>query len=184
MRLILIRHGKTKESNQSILLGSLPGHLIQEGKNQMKEIAKGIKNGRIQPNIIISSDLQRAKDSAEIISKELELKIIYDPLLHERRGGIAEGKKESEINWNTYEQKPLPHRKHNGGEDFVEVRKRAQQFLKKLRSKQYHTAIIVSHSVFLAMLISLNKRLNIKEALAQKHIWPVYISIKKKVQKT
>lgn len=180
MNLILVRHGKTKESEKGVLLGSLPGNLSQEGKEQMKLVAQEIKNKGMVPDIIISSDLKRTKDSATILSKELGVKVIYNPLLRERKGGITEGKTENEINWDTYEQTPLLHRKHKGGESFVEVRERAKKFLDYLRSKKHNTVLIVSHSMFLAMLISLNKRIGIKKSLSTKFNASIQLSIKQR----
>ncbi len=165
MNLILIRHGETKEGKQGILLGHLPGTLTAKGKKEIEIISNKIKEKKLSPGIIISSDLKRAKQSAEILSKSLGIKVKYDNLLKERGGGIAEGKKEDEINWNLYEKMALPYRKHVGGESFTDVKKRVKLFLKDISKNKFKNIIIVSHNVFLTMLLSYIKKWNIKDSL-------------------
>jgi broad specificity phosphatase PhoE len=165
MKFILIRHGETKEGKKGIILGRLPGVLSAKGKKEMEAAAKKIKKSKLEPEIIFSSDLNRAKQSAIIISKTLGLKVKCDKLLRERAGGIAEGKSDKEIDWENYEKISLLYRKHKGGENFIEVRKRAKTFLLKIKKVKFENVIIVSHSAFLAMLLSLLKKWSIKKAL-------------------
>jgi broad specificity phosphatase PhoE len=165
MKFILIKHGEAKEGKRGILLGRLPGTLSAKGKKEMKIAALKIKKTVSSPEMIFSSDLNRAKQSAIIISKILKLKVTYDKLLRERAGGIAEGKKEKEINWENYEKISLLFRKHKGGESFIDVKKRAKKFLLKINKTKYKNIIIVSHSAFLIMFLSLLKKWGIKKAL-------------------
>ncbi|MBU1137276.1 histidine phosphatase family protein, partial [Patescibacteria group bacterium] len=123
-----------------------------------------IKKLDLGPKIIFSSNLKRAKDSSEIISKELGLKIKYDQLLQERKGGASEGKIEKEIDWQSYEKTSFPYRKHTGGESFIEVKKRAKEFLDNILKKEKQDFIIVSHSAFLSMLLSYSKNWSIKKS--------------------
>lgn len=175
MKLILIRHGETRESRKGVLLGSLSGNLTTKGKREVLKTAKKIK--KLNPEIIFSSDLKRTKDSAIIIAKKLKLKIKYDKLLRERSGGIAEGKKENEINWKEYEKIAISHRKHKGGESFLDVKKRAIKFIKNLRFEKYKTVIIVSHSVVLAMMLSHIKHWGIKKSLSTDFKKLIFIKI-------
>jgi len=135
MKLILIRHGKTKEDN--VILGHLPGHLSEIGKEEAKRIAKTIKTSKLNPEIIISSNLNRAKETSEIISQEIKIPIEFSNLIIERGGGIVEGKKDED----------------------------AEEFLNKILDKPYKSILIVPHNVFLCMLLSVYYELPIKEAL-------------------
>jgi len=164
MKIILIRHGETEESKKGIILGHLPGHLSSKGKIDMKLIAKVIKKLNLSPKIIFSSDLKRAKDSSKIISKELKLKIKYNQLLRERKSGASEGKTEKEIDWKLYEKISFSHRRYIGGESFIEVKKRAKEFLNNILIKEKENIIIISHSVFLSMLLSYIKNWDIKKS--------------------
>ena len=165
MKLILIRHGETKEGKKGIILGQLPGTLSAKGKVTAKQLASFIKSTDINPSVIFSSDLRRAKETAKIIAKILKLPIKYDQLLRERFSGQAEGKLEKEINWKEYEKKKKPFRRHPEGESFSEVRARARDFIKKINKTKNKDIIIVSHSAFLSMLLSVFYKWSIEKSL-------------------
>jgi broad specificity phosphatase PhoE len=152
MRFILLRHGETEEEKEGIILGRLPGTLSKEGKEQAKKATESIKLSKITPEIILTSDLARAVDYATIIGRELNLKIESEPLMRERSAGEVEGMAQDKIDWEEYEKIAKPLRKHAGGESFEDVRIRAKEFLKKIETFPFQTALLVSHSVFLAML--------------------------------
>ena len=78
------------------------------------------------------------------------------------------GKKESEIDWQNYELAPINERKHIGGESFQDVKARAQQFLDKLKKQPQQDLLIVSHSVFILMFLSIIKGTTIEEELKTK----------------
>ncbi|OGZ03974.1 MAG: hypothetical protein A2604_02825 [Candidatus Liptonbacteria bacterium RIFOXYD1_FULL_36_11] len=171
MRILIARHGATKEGKKGIILGSLPGTLSTQGKKEAKEIAKELKTKKFIPDIIISSNQKRALDTASIIKKEIDKNILIkiDKLIAERKAGIAEGKKEEEIDWSSYEKKPLLLRKHKGGESFQEVIKRAKKFSANLKKyEKYKTILIVSHSVFIAAFLSILYNQPIEKFLSSK----------------
>ncbi len=175
-----MRHGETKESKRGILLGHLPGTLSKKGRNDISVTAQTIKKLGLKPEIILSSDIGRARESSEILSKILGLKIKYNKLLRERMGGIAEGKKEKEIDWEIYNKSPLQYRKHSGGENFIDVKHRAKKFVDSINSiKKYKTVIIVSHNTFLLMLLSYVKGWSIKKSLEFKLNNMMILNIKK-----
>jgi len=154
MELILVRHGETKEGKKGILLGRMPGTLTAEGRRFANKAGRAISKFSPRPAFIVSSDLRRAKDTARIIARVIHIPLKYESLLRERNGGIAEGKKESQINWKKYEKKPLAYRYHEGGESFIDVKGRANTFLNKIRKEKRSPIVIVSHQAFLAMLLS------------------------------
>ena len=96
--LYLIRHGETIEGKQRVILGQKGGTLSSKGKMEIKKIALKIGTDKFDPKntVIISSNLRRARDSALILRKILDCKIIYDPLLQERVAGKIKGKKGKE----------------------------------------------------------------------------------------
>jgi len=165
MKLILIRHGETKEGKRGIILGQMPGTLSIKGKATAKQIASFIKSTDINPSVIFSSDLRRAKETAEIITKTLKLPIKYDQLLRERSAGQVEGKSEKEINWKEYEKKKKSFRRHPEGESFNEVKARAMEFIKKINKIKNKDIIVVSHSVFLSMLLAVFYKWSVEKSL-------------------
>jgi len=177
MRLILLRHGETKEERKGIILGRLHGTLSDEGKEQAKRVAEIIRLASPQPEIIISSDLGRAVDYATIIGRALKLKIELEPLARERSAGEAEGMTQDKIDWGAYEKMPKPLRKHAGGESFEDVQNRAKEFLKKRETLPFQTALLVSHSAFLAMLATEIYGWTIDDALNYEFRNPLIVDI-------
>ncbi len=153
MRLILLRHGETEEEKRGIILGTLPGTLSLEGRAQAEQATELIRTSGLRPDIVLASDLARAADYAALINRRLQLSIVAEPLARERDAGEASGKTSAEIDWDTYEKVERSLRKHAGGESLKDVRARAQAFLKKIETLPSQVAILISHSVFLALLV-------------------------------
>ncbi len=169
MRIIFVHHGETKEGKKGIILGSLGGNLTVKGKQEVKRIISELIGKKILPDIIITSPLKRALNTAQLISKIIKVPIVIEPLIRERSAGIAEGKRESEIDWEVYERKSLVHRKHTGGESFSDVYKRAKKFVQKIKGQRNkQTILIVSHSVFILMCIAVLKETSIEYILKHK----------------
>lgn len=86
--LIIVRHGETEWN----LLRKLQGHqdspLTEKGREQAQCAAAVLKGKNI--DYFYSSDLGRAKHTAEIINEELKKEIIFDTRLRERKFGIFE----------------------------------------------------------------------------------------------
>lgn len=154
MKMYLLRHGETEEGKKNVILGHLPGTLTKGGKRYAYGAGELINNLPVPPDIIIASDLKRAKDTAEIIGRVTKIPVKFDALLRERKGGDVEGMSEDQIDWEKYENETQEYRKHKNGESFVEVRERVDDFLKKIPKDSKQTIAIVSHSVVIAMIIS------------------------------
>lgn len=89
--LYIIRHGQTEWNVKKILQGSKNIPLNQEGEKQARDLRGVFKNIKI--DAVFSSDLIRAKRTAEIIALEKKLAVETTKLLRERRYGRFEGKK-------------------------------------------------------------------------------------------
>jgi broad specificity phosphatase PhoE len=175
MKLILLRHGETEEEKKEIILGYLQGTLSEKGKAQAKHVAATIKSVNLRPEIILTSDLARALDYATIVGNVLNIKIEQEPLMRERGAGEVEGIAPDKINWEEYEKVAKPLREHAGGESFEDVKVRAKEFLTKIESLPYQTALLISHSVFLAMLAMEVCDWTMDEALAHNFRDPLVI---------
>lgn len=95
MRVFLVRHGETDHNKNRVIMGHLPTPLNETGKNQAKILAKELKEKGIQ--VIYSSDLVRAAETAEIISSELNLSVNYTDKLREHTLGDLDGVGISEL---------------------------------------------------------------------------------------
>ena len=88
--LYLVRHGETKDNVARIIQGQRQGELTPAGIAQMEDLAVSLSE--VHFDAIISSDLQRAFDSAQILSHQLNLPVQTTPLLRERDWGDFTGR--------------------------------------------------------------------------------------------
>ena len=86
-QLILVRHAEAAEK-----LNNQPDkerELTTSGKKDAAQIGAYLNREKFLPDIIISSDAKRAKQTAQIIASQLQVdakKMIYDSLLYEVSG--------------------------------------------------------------------------------------------------
>lgn len=93
MELYILRHGKA-EARSSIVKSDAKRKLTEEGKKELQEISKAIKKFGIKFDMIISSPLLRAQQTADIVSKSLSIPnkktIIWDELKPESDVALAQ----------------------------------------------------------------------------------------------
>ena len=88
-RILLIRHGQTKWNDGSIFQGHLDSELTEKGIGQAE--ATGERLGRMKIAAIYSSDLGRARHTAQLIAKVTGHSLQEDARLRERSLGVFEG---------------------------------------------------------------------------------------------
>ena len=93
--LFLIRHGEVDYNRQKIIVGSTDQPLNDLGRKQAEETAE--KVGNLDIDILVSSDLKRAKETAEIIGKKIGIPIVIDSTFRERNYGSIEGNKKDDL---------------------------------------------------------------------------------------
>lgn len=89
----LVRHGRTDWNDQKLVQGHTDIPLNLEGQTSARELAaefRGVKFDKVY-----SSDLSRARETAEIISLEHQLAVETTKALRERNFGNLEGKSHS-----------------------------------------------------------------------------------------
>lgn len=94
MYIYLLRHGETAWNLEERLQGRTDIPLNATGKSQISYAATVLGQLNPVPELIISSPLTRARESAEIVSAQLSLPksgIRIEPLLTERHFGAGEG---------------------------------------------------------------------------------------------
>jgi len=178
MKLILIRHAKTVEGMKGIIKGQLDGTISNEGLKQIKEVALKLKKYKI--DAIYSSDLMRARKTAEGIAKFHNVKIKYLSLLRERNFGSYQGKVVEKTRWQKIKAKWGLNGKPKGGESILDVKNRAERFLKILnRNHKDETVLVVSHRIFISILLSLIQREDLKKMLGIeiKHVEPIFVEL-------
>ena len=124
MRLLVTRHGQTDWNVQKKVMGRCDEPLNEKGLEQAEETRKKLLDENI--DLIICSPLKRAKQTAEVINKDRNIKIIYDDRLIERDFGEFEGMETKDFDfhgyWNYYKN------------DYYESAENIQEFFKRVYS--------------------------------------------------
>jgi len=155
MRLIITRHGETEENVKEILMGNLlPGKLTDNGKDQAKKLAKRLSKEKI--DIIYSSDLARASDTAKEVAKYHQgtpLKLTEE--VQECNFGDFQGKSIQEVGTKKF----LERLKNfdfspDGGESDKQMFIRAERFLGRIiKEHPKDNVLVVTHEIFKKVLI-------------------------------
>jgi broad specificity phosphatase PhoE len=88
-RLLLIRHGETDWNADGRLQGQTDRPLSDFGRTQARQLADALAEEELEA--IYSSDLARARETAEIVGGRLGLPVSLDQDLRERDWGTWEG---------------------------------------------------------------------------------------------
>ena len=91
--LLLVRHGETDWNRDGRWQGHSDTHLNEVGRGQAAQVAEELDD----IDVVYSSDLARALETAEIVAVRLGLDVRVDERLRERRFGAWEGKSSAEI---------------------------------------------------------------------------------------
>ena len=144
----LIRHGQTDWNLNRKLQGQTDIPLNQNGRNQAEQVSEEVSKLKIDK--IISSDLLRAKETAEIINKKVGAKITYDKRIREINYGDHEGKylkvlNDEDCNMFNY----YPEKIHS--ETRKQVYDRVKSFLREI--KDDGNVLIVTHGGIMKMML-------------------------------
>lgn len=149
MKIYAVRHGETVENANNCLVGRINSSLTEEGINQAKQVRKYFEDKQI--DLIVSSPLDRCRQTAEIISNNI-IPIIYSDKLLGRDHGEFTGKPRDSVNFDDYwnYNKNI---KYEKAENIRDLYNRVKDLVKELK-KQYSdkNIIIVTHSGILRVL--------------------------------
>lgn len=87
--LLLIRHGETDWNMDGRYTGQSDIPLNDNGRAQARQAAAQLAAN--PPDVVVSSDLERARETAVIIAAPFNLPVITDPRLREVNQGVWEG---------------------------------------------------------------------------------------------
>ncbi len=154
----VVTHTESIHHIQGLLGGWYDTSLTDKGVEQATNIATYLYNQIKIPNIpIYSSDLKRASETADIISRVFNSTAITDKRLREMRYGDAEGKPK---NWRDQNITPQPingdrlnHHRFNNSESRKDVGIRIQSFLSQIVDKPDENIIIITHGFALTFII-------------------------------
>ena len=154
-----VRHGETENNAKGIRQGE-EGGLSPRGREQALATARRFPKHKGRPQVIISSQYQRTKETAEIIAKELHMKVKYSDLLVERRNPsqiIGHAGTEPEVRQivdridKSYHADDL---RYSDEENFIDLKAREKKLLRFIRWRDEKRIIMVTHGIFLKMVMS------------------------------
>lgn len=154
-----IRHGETELNAKGIRQGP-DGPLSALGVKQVQEVAKRFPTKKGKPQALISSPFQRAQETARVIAQALNMNVELNPLLVERKNPteiIGHSGKEEPVKEivdridKSYHDDTL---RYSDEENFVDLKARAKALLKYITQRPERQIIMVTHSIFLRMVIA------------------------------
>ncbi len=93
--ILLVRHGETDSNAEGRIQGQTNTPLNERGRAQAQALADELAGEAIAA--VYSSDLDRARETAEILAGRLDLPVVVDPALRERNFGSWEGRTVDEL---------------------------------------------------------------------------------------
>ncbi len=91
MHVLLLRHGQTDANANGVLQGHQPTSLNALGRLQAVRLAERMRTITPPVEVLVSSDLPRALETAQPIAAGLGLEIVVDAIWRERGFGSLEG---------------------------------------------------------------------------------------------
>ena len=152
---VFLRHGESIGNAESRWQGQSDYALTERGRAQARALAERWKSEAAKFDLIVSSPLVRAKETAEIIASALGAKIELDPLLLERNIGEMEGLTMEEVRKIPQPPYITPYDPIGGeGEGDWALFLRAGQALHDLVLRSPGSYLIVSHGGLLNQLMN------------------------------
>jgi len=157
-RLCLIRHGETSWNAEKRLQGHTDIPLNSRGALQARQMAQALKDINLTFDVLYTSDLKRAADTANAVVELFGVDAQVDSTLRERHFGALQGLSISEAPlqrpdiWQAHIARDLEH-ELAGGESIQQFALRVQSALDKIQVRHAgKTILIVSHGGTLDMM--------------------------------
>ncbi|MDO8552426.1 MAG: class I tRNA ligase family protein [bacterium] len=159
----LVRHGETEGNVKRITQGHQDTPLTEQGIAQARTAGEQLKNQNIE--LIISSDLGRCKQTAEIIAKATGAEVVFDAAFRERFMGDGEGLTYEEQEERFSPFKDYDDRTEGNMETTRELEERVSEaFAKHKKIHGHKNVVIVSHGGAIRWLLKRIKNLTFDEA--------------------
>ena len=173
-RFCLVRHGETDWNAARRLQGHTDIDLNATGVAQAKQMSRALKKINLQFDVLITSDLQRAANTAQAIEELFEISAIRNTSLRERHLGALQGLttdeapiREPEL-WKSHLSRNI-HENLRNGESIQLFADRNLFALEQIRAQHLgKTILLVSHGGALDMMyrIASNQPLDAAKAVA------------------
>lgn len=168
--LFLARHGETEWNRQGRKQGHLDSPLTSTGRAQAARWVGSLTDAGVE--IVFSSPLGRARETAEIAARGLGAPVVLLETLaemhHGEFGGMGTAELDEEPAWQLREVDRFAWR-FPGGESYASVEPRAAAAIAEVRSHPARRALVVSHEMIGRMLVKTLCGLTTADALAHRH---------------
>lgn len=153
-RLVMWRHGETDYNATGRMQGHLDSLLTEVGRNQARFAVPAL--ARFSPDIVVTSDLRRAMDTATTFTDAVGVPLRVDKRLRETNLGLWQGMTSAEVDeqwpgarqmWQTDPTWTPP-----GGESRLEVASRAAEVVADLDESTEDTAVLCAHGGLITAL--------------------------------
>ena len=157
MQLYFVRHGESDANLQHVISNrESPFHLSQQGREQAGRLAEELKG--IPFTAIYASPVLRARETAEILAEALGQPVQVTEALREYDCGVLEERSDEEA-WRLHREiaddwtlRGNYTRKPEGGENFLEIRRRFLPFVESLAGGD-GAVLLVSHGGLLQLML-------------------------------
>jgi broad specificity phosphatase PhoE len=154
-RITLLRHGLSEANKSDIVQGQLDFPLAEEGITQARLLAEYWWTHSEHFDLVVSSPLLRARQTAEIIAAQLSLMVELDPGLMERHMGEGQGLGAAEFD-GLIDARPRPsvfEPMLKTGESTWDLYRRAGDALERQLQREPGSYLVVSHGALLNALL-------------------------------
>jgi len=134
----VVRHGETEWNAINKVLGRTDMPLNDKGLEQAREIARSLKDVKI--DVFLCSPLIRARQTADAISSEIGIRYKIDDRLIEQDFGEFEGVDRSDSEYQAAKREYFA--RYPGGESFFDLAARVFPLIKELEGSN---ALLVTH---------------------------------------
>ncbi|WP_089301794.1 histidine phosphatase family protein [Haloechinothrix alba] len=171
-RLVLWRHGETEYNAAGRMQGQIDTELTPVGWDQARFVVPRL--ARFAPELVVSSDLRRANDTATVFTEAIGVGLQVDKRLRETHLGQWQGLTSAEVDegWPGERQRWRADASWSppGGESRVDVSERAYEVVAELQDSTYAAVMLVAHG---GLIVALTARL-LGLPLA---LWPIFTGI-------
>ena len=157
-RLLLIRHGETDDNHSRVFQGQGGRGLNARGREQARRLAERFERVSLRASALYCSDLERARETADLLSGALKLAPIADPALREVHVGAWQGLGYEEIaarfpeEWDAW-RRGIDFRR-GGGETYGELGDRVASAIDRIvAAHPGETVAIVSHGAAIKVFV-------------------------------
>jgi 2,3-bisphosphoglycerate-dependent phosphoglycerate mutase len=152
MMILFVRHGESVDDIEDRYGGWADFDLTEKGKEQLVASAKKIASMDEKFEIVLSSPLKRAIQAAEIIARQIDVKVeIFEYLKERNLNGILTGMVRSEA-MKKFPEQVTKHQNHeyvDGSERAEDMNARVKTAVGLLLKMKYKSLIAVTHGLFL-----------------------------------